>query len=323
MTARWSLVLMFVAGAAVAKPPVAAYQKALTEGQRCYEQLNYGCAITKLREARPLIPDEPALRDVRIQVQQSLGFALANVERHDEAVTEFKALLALKPDATLDPTSVSPKVYRAFEKARRAVLAGTLVGKLRPVPLPDLYVVPSPTLADLALVEGRGQRVAEAPLNAGEVWIGGRMLFGADKERFAGGFGVGIRYGRVVYRWLEVEAMLQFFSHPYALGDALPGRATNLFDLQASIGLRAAFSIRNAVELSVGLGGGLGAYGVGGVSDGLGGSLVVSASALWTPMPALGFGLVMMPTWTFGNDAKGEPSTSLSLPIMVRTSIRF
>ncbi len=306
------------------------FDKLLGDGARCYEQLNYGCAISKLGQAVARVQARGLTLDpeVGLQLFQTLGFALASVERHDEAADAFGRCFQLRPTYKLDAAVISPKIYSDFLTARQAFIRTFLSGELRPPRLPPVEPPPLPQSSDLRLVTpsylipGGGLDPGEVPSSI-DVLIGASLLFGADAEKFDAGFGIGVRYAYDLLPFLQVEVLIQFYEHRYALSDAIPGNPTTLYVFTPSAGIRGVVPIGDWVELSVGVDLGASLAGVGGLSDRTGGAILASASVMITPARLFSVGVTALPTLTLARGDDDSLRSSFSLPILLRSVLRF
>jgi len=114
LMAFWFPQLPLPARAAEAPPPEAAHL-AFEEGMRLYEALDYEQAIRSFQDA---LQGHALTREQRIQACTRMGVMYVGMNREEEAVAPFLALLAIDPDVTLDYGLRSPKVMEALRKAR-------------------------------------------------------------------------------------------------------------------------------------------------------------------------------------------------------------
>lgn len=302
------------------------FDRLLGDGARCYEQLNYGCAITKLgqavarAQARGLTLDP----EVGLQLFQTFAFALASVERHAEAADAFARCFRIRPTYSLDPAVISPRIYADFQTARTAWLQSLLAGGLRAPRLPSVEPPPPPRPSDLRLV-----LPSYAPVGAGDLpstidlLVGASLLFGSDAEKFDSGFGIGVRYGYDLLPNLQAEVLVQFYEHAYALSDAIPGNPTTLYVLTPGVGIRGVVPVGDWVELALGADVGASFAGIGSLSDTTGGFILASASLMVTPARGFAFGVTALPMLTLAKGGDDSLRSSFSLPILARSVLRF
>lgn len=307
-----------------AEPPL---EKLIHAGVTCYDQLDYGCAIGKLREALRLMTAkglEPAPRE-KITLYQTLAFALAAVSRHGEAIAMFEKVLALQPTFVLDPELVGPRVYADYRKARERVLMRKLALKPPPVALPPLVAPPEPTADWLLLVPPPKSALQDSESGPHKVGfaLGAAFLFGDDAERYSAGFGAGLEYSYDIGRFLQVAANVLFFNHEYQRGDLLAGQSSTLFVLNPTVGLRARIELARWVGLGLGATAGVSVMGVGNLSDRVGGTLGATVSVDFRPVPQFAVDLLLIPMVTIASDDAGQLGTSFSLPLMLRVAIGF
>ena len=67
-------------------------ERSISTGTQCYESLNYGCAINKLREAALRVEEQDLVLDeaTAIRLYQTLAFALASVEKSHHPLPVYK-----------------------------------------------------------------------------------------------------------------------------------------------------------------------------------------------------------------------------------------
>jgi hypothetical protein len=106
--------------------------EAVKEGVAAYEGLEYGKAVTLLKQALT----ESLTREEKIATYRALGSAYVGLEQPGEARAAFVELLRLDPAHELN-RSISPRIRAVFEEAREALATAQLPGEER-AGLPEL-----------------------------------------------------------------------------------------------------------------------------------------------------------------------------------------
>ncbi|MFT5429563.1 MAG: hypothetical protein ACI9OJ_000234 [Myxococcota bacterium] len=304
--------------------------KLVTSGVRCFNELNYGCAITKLGRAQDLLDTGAELPRTRaLEVCRTLAFALASVEKHPEAEATFDKCFKIEPAFRLDPKVISPKIYADYRSARAKQLATLIRGRVEPPPFPDPYPPPAPGPSDLevhvptGLTAGATLRDDQALRHHFGVLAGTRLVFGADAEDFNPGFAVGLEYG---YQFTDIVGLsfgAQFSQHGTARGDTKSGFPASLYVMEPGLGLRFRFAVGEWVDLSIGVTGGLTLAGLGGIGGTTAGMVAVPASVMIRPMPEFAVGISVIPTLSISKLSTDELGTSLTLPLLLRFEAHF
>jgi len=328
-----AFVAVLTAASVVSAPGVAKerVRKLVAAGVACYEALNYGCAISRLEEAR----DRAAARGIALDegvglsLCRTLAFALASVERHEQAVAAFERCFEVRPAFKLDPDVISPKIYADYEAARKKTLRQVMKGEIRPPRLPPVVPPPPARAADLEVyvppyLTLAGMHEPDATYRHDmDFLLGTLLLFGGDGEQFDTGFSAALQYGYALTEHVVLDFLVQYSQHEYGRLDAKPDFPATLYVLQPGAGARGRFSAGEYVELSAGLLGGLSAAGLGTVGDQLGGFVAVSLDATVRPSKELGVGIRVLPTLVIAELSDGEVGTSLVLPIYLRLAVFF
>lgn len=323
------LAALMVAPPALAKKKTA---KLMSEGFRCFQELNYGCAIKKLLEAleRADAKQVELTSSDRIRAHQTMAFAYASVDRHGDARTEFARCLALDRAYTLDPTVISPKIYRDFKAARMAWLRARIVGKPRQPSLLEPHSG-TPMGADSMLLHippqlSLGGRLSpeEPKVNQLDFMLGTSLLFGEDAEAYSVGFGVSVEYLYRLAELVDLGVTIAFSQHRYAGGETLKnGAASTLYLLQPGFTAGVALQFGELVDLSFGLTVGPGLSGLGGVSDRVGGFGSLRVGIVFLLAEEFGLGVMVTPTLTIAELDSEEVGVSFTLPIYLRLEARF
>jgi hypothetical protein len=303
-------------------------ERSISTGTQCYESLNYGCAINKLREAALRVEEQDLVLDeaTAIRLYQTLAFALASVEKHTEAAEAFGHCFRVQPAYRLDPEVISPKIYQDYQVARRAALAGLLDEPLRTPQTPPVYPERPVHVADLQLHTGvlaPGLELSERPSHQLNFLAGPQLLFGQDAEQFELGFNVGVAYLYAVHSFVDVGVIGLFSQHSYAGADLKGGASGTLYVVQTGATVSGAFPLGEYVELSVGLVAGASLGGLANLEESLGGWVGGRFAAMVTPLPRFGVGIELLPGVVVAKLSNGELGTSLTLPLSLRLQARF
>lgn len=326
----WSLLIvaLLMSPAAHADKKVDAL---MVSAQRCYEELNYGCAISKLREAQARIADKKLTLPVerRVAVYQTLAFALASVEKHDEAAAVFELCLGIKPDYSLDPKVISPKIYADYRRARHKTLSAVLDLKPMTPPLPSVHGPGPPRVRDYELhvpstiVLGGRLEPEEDKSHRLDFLAGVKVLFGGDGENFNPGFGLAVQYAYSVTESFEVGLITLFSQHTYSGDDVKPGFPSTLYVLDPGLVARYVLRFGEYVDLGVGVALGASVSGIGTLGDINAAWFSADISVMITPSPEFGFGLSTLPGVVIARLESGDVRTSFTLPVLVRFEARF
>jgi hypothetical protein len=304
-----------------------ALQKQLKRGVHCFEQLNYGCAISALEKAARLAKKAPGslAPATALLLYKTQGFALAAVGRHGKATLAFERCFAVDPSFYLDSKVVSPKIYADFQEARRRSLLSKLKGKIRAPELPQVFDPPPPKRLFLHSPPQfqQGAWLTEDQQNRVHIMVGGHFLFGDDADSFGAGFGVQLNYGFKLNRFFDAVAGLSFFRHEYSGNDLKSGFTGALLIVQPSLGVRAHLLVAEIWDVGVGFHLGASAMGVGNLSDRVGGLGALSAFVHVTPHPSVAVGLNVSPTLVLATLRNEQLGSSLSLPVFASIQMRF
>jgi hypothetical protein len=123
------------------------------QGIAAYNDLEYPRAIELLEKAL----QETLTRDEKIVTFQTLAFAHVALDKTDEAILDFEALLRIDDAFELDRT-ISPRVRAVFEQARARVATGHGVAGEASASLPTV----TPTVTPLQPKEGQAIELAGA-----------------------------------------------------------------------------------------------------------------------------------------------------------------
>ena len=321
---QWAVVLCVLVCAA----PVMAYQapppSAIQAGVRCYETLNYSCAINRLKKvAKTLESGTLNLSDAhRLMVYEHLAFALASVGEHTQAQAAFVRCVTIQADYRLDPSVISPKIYGDYVAAKKTVLRSQLHTTLRDAPLPPLT---EPTLAErdvFVLIEPQDGVRTLSP-HGTQVELGTMLLFGADAEAYLPGFGFSVTYAYTLMDGLEVQGVTQFFQHAYAKDDLKEGHAGTLYVLDVGAGLGTRLRLNERVSMGLGLRAGLSMVGIASIQDSQGAFVAVPLSVDVSVFEGFAIGLSAMPMLTIGQDQYGNSAQSIGLPLFARFQLAF
>jgi hypothetical protein len=324
MWSRWTVVVCMLVGAVPAQAfdePVPASVRA---GVRCYEVLNYTCAISKLKKAASaleagqleLTPAQSLL------LHEHLAFSLASIEDHVGAQGAFARCFSIQADYTLDRSVISPKIYGDYAIAKRQVLQARLHRTLRVGPMPSLK---EPSLAerDVFVVHVPSTNSRTDSLHSTHVELGTMILFGADAEVYLPGFGVVMEYSYALMDGLNVQAVTQFFQHAYAKDDLKEGHPGTLYILNVGAGVGSSLPLSERVSFGFGLRVGLSMVGVGRITDSTGAFVGLPLSVDVAVLEGFSLGLSVMPMLTVGQDQDGNSAQSLGLPILARFQLTF
>ncbi len=325
---RLSLVaaLLCVTEVFAAPPPTeGAVIEMINGGTRCYKELNYGCAITRLTQARNAVDGDgiqlsPALR---IQLLRTLAFALSTVERHGDAQRVFLALFRRAPAERLSPSQSSSSVITDFHKAKRLFLREIAPMSVAPLPLPQPYVPEGPGVGDLVLHLPEDVRLAtqvgmdDGPAHTIGFEAGAGLLFGADAQNFGTGFAIGLSYGYSVMTSFQVGMRAGFSQHGTARSDVKAGYPARLLVLNVGPEIRGAFDLSDYVQVAVGVAPSVHASGVGNFGGKIGGLVLGSVTIIARPVKAIGIGVAVLPSVVIAQTADGF-GASFTLPISLR-----
>jgi len=307
------------------------FDKLLRTGERCYEELNYGCAISRLTDAGKRAADKgltPAPKDA-LRLHQTLAFALASVEKHDLAAAQFEKCFAVQPMYRLDPKIISPKIYADYKRARHKTIYAMLKGARRAPGLPGVIDVPPPTMNDLSVhvpsdvVLGGRLEPEQALNNVLDLAIGGHLLFDDDGEDFSTGFGVAMSYMRVLSERFQVGAVGFFAQHNYAQADLKAGFPGTLYVLNAAASARLTLQFGEYIDMGIGAFGGIALAGLGGVGDTVGGWVGADVRLTALITREFGVGLSVMPQAVIASVSDDDTGTSFTLPVLLRFETRF
>lgn len=326
---RWPLIL-----AALLIPATASadrrFDKLLERGVRCYQELNYGCALGRLGDASTLLEGGLEVdRADAMTLHETLAFVLASVERHADAASAFERCFALNPTYKLDPKVISPKIYVDYKAARRTSLRALMKGERRAPKLPTPFGPRPPGLSDYRLhIPARvmvGGRVEprESLVHHVDVRAGARLLFDDDAERYGPGFGLAFIYSYSVTEILRFGVAALFSQHAYTLDDLKAGFPGTLYVLDVGPGLWAVFQLGDYVDLDLGIVAGIGLSGLGTLGEATGGWIGGSVGVTITPSPEFGIGLSAIPSVVIAGLSAGDTGTSFSLPLLLRFEARF
>ena len=320
----WALVVWMLLGPTPVKAfdePVPASVRA---GVRCYEALNYTCAISKLKKAAAaleagqleLTPAQSLL------LHEHLAFSLASIGDHAAAQGAFIQCFSIQADYALDRSVISPKIYGDYAIAKRKVLVGRLHRTLRDGPMPSLW---EPSLAerDVFVVHVPSAKSwADSPHRV-HVELGTMLLFGEDAESYLPGFGVAAEYSYALMDGLDVQAVTQFFQHAYGKDDLKDGHAGTLYVLDVGAGVGSRLPLTERVSFGLGLRVGLSMVGVGRITDSTGAFVALPVSIDVAILEGFAMGLSLMPMLTVGQDEDGNSAQSIGLPILARFQLTF
>ncbi|MFT7626317.1 MAG: hypothetical protein ACI9WU_005512, partial [Myxococcota bacterium] len=313
--------------ALAAKPPV---ETLVERGTRCYDELNYGCALARFREAAAAIEAGAEVTPAqRLTLYKSLAFTLASVEKHAEAQKAFEQCFAARPSFKLDPRIVSPKIYGDYQKARRRVLRSLVQGELNLPGLPDTYAPAPPTPDDFLLhvpaevaLAGGLDPESDLPVEM-EFLAGARLLFGDDADAYGPGFGLGLSVIYQVTDIVGVGIVTLFSQHAYSGDDLKTGFPGTLYILDAGPTVRALIGLGDWVQLSIGFAAGIGTAGLANVSDAVGGWLAMPVGVTANPAREFGIGVSLMPSVVIATKADEEVAWSFTLPIFLHFEAHF
>ncbi len=320
----WALVVWMLAGPTPAQAfdePVPASVRA---GIRCYEALNYTCAISKLKKAAAALEagQLELIAAHRLSLYQHLAFSLASIADHEAAQGAFVRCFSVQADYALDPSVISPKIYGDYAIAKRQVLRGRLHRTLGAGPMPSLW---EPSLAerDVFVVHVPSASSRTDSPHSTHVELGTMLLFGADADTYLPGFGVAMEYSYALMDGLNVQAVTQFFQHAYAKDDLKEGHAGTLYILDVGAGVGSSLPLSERVSFGLGLRVGLSMVGVGRFTDSMGAFVAFPLSVDVAILEGFSMGLSVMPMLTVGQDEDGNSAQSLGLPILARFQLTF
>ncbi len=302
----------------------------IDKGVKCYEELNYGCALKKLSAVVAAIDggaEVPPAR--RIEVFETLAFVLASVERGDEARKAFARCFDVDPKFRLDPKVISPKIYRHYKTARRVMLRARLKGTLPKPALPEPYAPAPITASDLLLhvpaeVALAGGLAPEEELRQRlDFLAGGHVLFAEDAALYGAGFWLSLAYKYKLTDIVQVGLLGFFTQHAYAGDDLKSGFSGTLYVVDAGPLVEAVFAIGDWVEVSVGVAGGVGLAGLGNLSDQVGGWVAGIVGVAAVPAKEFAVGVSVLPSVVVATKSDDEVGTSFTLPILVTFEARF
>lgn len=297
------------------------------EGVRCYQALDYGCAIDRLQKALLDLQTgghlEPA---AELRARLHLAFALLAAERVEDARGQLRRVLVLEPRFSLDPGIVSPRIVATLEQVRRELLAPAMPADLDPGdPLP-LPVRPDPPDALLRPVR---IAAAGASLDADEdprfqVDLGGgvQLLTGTDAGRYDAGPGLVTRFlWRVDDLW-AIGLGSSVFLHSVGdldLGQSAPNSLWVL-GVQPQAGIATSVTPWLSLEALAVLGAVV--FGHDGLDGGAGLEVGLVAGARFRISRTLSVALHVTPLVAFG--AVGDTSAaSFSVPLTVEAGFAF
>jgi len=298
-------------------------------GIRCYENLNYSCAVTRLTRA---LEDHRSKRQTltaaqQLVVHERLAFSYASQGAGEGAEKAFGHCLDLQLDYALDASVISPKIYKHYAAAVERHVMERMDRTPRSSFTPEV-VTPSFVERGLLIID-RPNVAASGPMLSGagrhelNAELGAMMLFGADAERFYPGVGVGLQYVHAVTNGLEVEGVVHFYQHLYAANDLKAGYSGTLYNVDVGVGLRTGIRLGRRAIFVFGLRTGLGMMGVENLTDSLGAFVAIPVGVDVAVTPGFLIGLSVAPTITTGQDVNDSLAASVSLPIVTRFRVAF
>ena len=299
----------------------------IDEGVRCYQELNYGCAIDKLGKAvLDLDTGAGSSPDLALRARLHLAFALIAVDRLDDARGQLRKVLQERPAFALDSAVVSPRIVAALEEVRRELIAKSIPQELDPGDPIELPSVPSPPQA-LYREEVVQQEGSLADGGAEHRWIvdlgaGASFLVGRDAERYQIAPGIAMR---LLYRLDDLWVLglgSQLFVHSVQDLDLEGGAPNSLWalHLQPQVGLSVGVTRWLHVE-ALGIVG-ASVFGHDGLSGGAGVELGVQTGLRFRASASLFVSLHVSPVVAIGS-AGSETSTSFSLPVTATAGFGF
>lgn len=168
-------------------------------GVRCYQELDYGCAIDQLQKALLDLQTGGQMEaGTELRARLHLAFALLAVDRDTDARGQLRRVLALDPRFTLDAAIVSPRVVAALDQVRRELVAPSIPTDLDPgdpVPLPVAPDLPDALLRPVRIVRaGAALDAVEDPRFQVDLGGGVQILTGRDAEQYEVGPGLDARF---------------------------------------------------------------------------------------------------------------------------------
>lgn len=311
-------------------PTAGIVKKSIDAGIKCYEELNYGCAITRLVSARDAV-DAHGLQIARSQrrrMLRTLAFAFSSVEKHDDAKSAFFALINEFPKERLDPNVVSPKIMANFNAARIEFFTKLVPIPIQPLPPVTPFLSQGPGKRDLVLHVPEELRLASRVRTDEEIVhtigfeAGGGLLFGNDTDNFSTGFTVGLTYSYELVAPIQVGLRLGFGQHGTSRSDVKAGYPSRLLVFHGGPELRAAFDLGDYVELAIGVAPSIHASGVGTLGDKIGGLVLGTVSVMARPVPEIGIGVAVLPGVVLAPTSDGLGS-SFVLPVSLRLEGAF
>lgn len=202
-----------------ASSPDALFREALI----CYGEINFPCTLEKLEKAETLGRASGVSRDLMADILVYKGFALVALGREPEAADSFRGALLQRPDYTLSPERVSPKIISLFERVREELdaLRVPLAPEPEPSPEPEPEEEEEPEPPAMPEEED-GDEPPDLPLEdegeggwpvlAGFVGldVGAVGLLSQDREYAGPGFVLGVRGAGRLGRWVLLGGRLDY-----------------------------------------------------------------------------------------------------------------
>ena len=323
-----------VGAPSLARPPVATgdvvvspLERLVDEGVRCYQELDYGCAIDQLQKALVDLQTggrmEPA---TELRARLHLSFALLAVDRTEDARGQLRRVLGLNPRFTLDAAIVSPRIVAALEQVRRELVAPAIPSDLDagdPVPLPTAPDLPDAMLRPVRVARaGAALDVREEPRWQVDLGGGIEILTGTDAEHYNLGPGLDVRFlWHVDELWV---VGLGTTLHLHSVGDLDLGQgAPNslwILGVQPQVGISAPLASWFSLEAMAVLGAVV--YGHDGLDGGAGLETGLTVGARFRLTRTLSAALCVTPLVAIGS-VDDATATSFSVPVSLLAGFAF
>lgn len=308
--------------------PPSGITRLVDEGVRCYQELDYGCAIDRLQKALVDLQTgghlEPA---AELRARLHLAFALLAAERLEDARGQLRRVLLIDPRFSLDPAIVSPRIVSTLDQVRRELLAPSMPADLDPgdpLPLPTHPEPPDSLLRPVRIARaGASLDVVEEPRYQVDLGGGAQVLTGDDAGRYQVGPGLVARFlWRVDELWavgIGTSVFLHAVGGDLDLGQGAPNSLWVL-GLQPQAGLSTSVTPWLSLEALAVLGAVV--YGHDGLDGGAGIEVGVVAGARFRVSRVLSVALHATPLVAFGTANEASVS-SFSVPITLEAGFAF
>lgn len=298
----------------------------LDKAAACRRRAKPACALEWAERAEAALTDAdaPLLRREAALVRAE---SLALLDRQEEAVTAFEALLTLQPDWRPAADS-DPRVLSAVDRARRAGLSARLPDHLDPglpplLPAPDpLTLLPEPALYSPSRLVQLDPDAHRNPCWRLSVGAGVALISKPVDRRYDIGPTIALEISRdlkpYLALWLQVSLTLLSYDSRIV---AEPGEGRGLTAVSGVVGVQTAIRLAEAwyVVAAVGIGGG--AFGTRSIGQAAGVSAQGSLGIRWQLDKHLALRLDAVPQGIFRTD--GAKGLAGHIGIVARGEIRF